>query len=73
MLGITMRPVTVRNQSGLAILEVEPGSLAARAGLLLGDVLLMTAFQLRAALDAQGTFLVRYLRGNDVRQTAVAA
>lgn len=72
VLGITMQPAMVRNRRGLVIVEVAGGSLAEQAGLRLGDVLLMGPGELRASLEGRGTVRLRYLRGNEERETAIA-
>jgi serine protease Do len=71
LLGITMQPVDLKGALALVILHVEPGSLADRHGLMLGDVLLLSQPELRDALESGGTVLLRYLRGNDVREATI--
>lgn len=72
VLGVTMRSVTVKNRRGLVILDVARASLAEKSGLLVGDVLLSEPSQLRAALETKEALLLRFLRGNTVRQTTIA-
>jgi serine protease Do len=72
VLGITMQPVSVRNQRGLVITDVERGSLAEKNGMLVGDVLLITPAALQKAIDVRKTLLLRFLRGNQAHQTAIA-
>lgn len=72
LLGITMHPVAVRMDGGtrpaLAILRVEPGGAADRAGIAVGDVLLATPPELvRRPLE------LNYLRGGKLRQCVVGA
>ena len=76
-LGVTVHPVRLPRANGykfgLVLLEVEPGSPAAQASLMAGDILLGTEekpFQsiddLAKAMDGQGLCLLRleFLRGN---------
>jgi serine protease Do len=76
-LGVTLHPVRLPSASGrrfgLVLLEVEPGSPAAQASLMAGDILLGTEekrFQsiadLARAIDGQGLRLLRFefLRGD---------
>jgi S1-C subfamily serine protease len=72
VLGITMQPVMVENRRGLVLVEIARGSLAEQAGLLIGDVLLISPSQLRTALESRGTFPLRFLRANQVRQITIA-
>lgn len=72
-LGVTIQPVRVplENQRiGLLVLEVHPGSVAATAGLLIGDIvigingqLLRTAFDLTQVLQHAETLELNILRG----------
>jgi serine protease Do len=84
-LGVTVRPVFVprggQRRFGLAVLEVEPGSPAAHASLLVGDILLgaeSSKFQslddLAAALQGNGPRILRldFLRGDYSRVRRVA-
>jgi serine protease Do len=79
-LGVTLRPVLVPcrngNAFGLVVLEVEPGSPAAQASLLPGDILIGTEDapfhsleDCSSALEADGPRLVRleFLRGDYAR------
>jgi serine protease Do len=68
LLGITMQAVELKGAPALVILQVEPGSLADRHGLILGDVLLLAHVELCDALESGGTILLRFLRGNEVRE-----
>lgn len=83
-LGATVHPVRLPRANGhtfgLVLLEVDPGSPAARASLMAGDILLGTEeepFQsiddLRRAIDGQGPGLVRFefLRGDYTRLRSV--
>jgi serine protease Do len=83
-LGVTVHPVRLPrangNKFGLVLLEVEPGSPAAQASLMAGDILLGTEekpFQsiddLAAAMDGQGFRLLRleFLRGDYSRARRV--
>lgn len=81
-LGITVRPLrrNRRNQSGLLILSIEPGSPAERASLLIGDVLMgtsKTAFSTAADLADtiveadSGRFSLRFTRGDQERRREV--
>jgi serine protease Do len=72
VLGITMQPVMVENRRWLVLVEIARGSLAEQAGLLIGDVLLISPSQLRTALESRGTFPLRFLRANQVRQITIA-
>jgi serine protease Do len=76
-LGVTVHPVRLPRANGgkfgLVLLEVEPGSPAAQASLMAGDILLVTvekSFQsvddLTRAMDGQGPRLLRFefLRGD---------
>jgi len=71
LLGIAMQPIDLRGAPALVILRVEPGGVADRHGLILGDVLLLSVHELREALDSGNTVLLRYLRGNEVRQAGI--
>jgi serine protease Do len=71
LLGISMRPVDLKGTPALVIMQVEPGSLADRNGLMLGDVLLLSQRELRDALESGGSVLIRYLRGNRAGQVTV--
>ncbi len=76
-LGVTVHPVRLPRANGrafgLVLLEVEPGSPAARASLMTGDILMGTeekSFQslddLARAIDGEGPRLLRleFLRGD---------
>ena len=71
-LGVVVRPV----REGTLILEVEPGSPAARSSLMVGDLLLCTTAELYDAIQsAQGGVLrLEFLRGGSKvrRQAAVS-
>jgi serine protease Do len=71
LLGITMQPVDLKGEPALVILQVEPGSLAERHGLMLGDVLLLSHRELRHELESGGTVVLRTLRGNHVREVSI--
>jgi serine protease Do len=84
-LGVTVRPVFVPRASqrvfALAVLEVEPGSPAARASLLTGDILLgaeggnfQSLDDLAGALHGNGPRVIRleFLRGDYSRVRRVA-
>lgn len=68
-LGVTVRNVA----TGLLILEIERGSIADQAGLLLGDVLLTTSSGLSQTMrEAQKAGAVlRYVRGGNTRQIVI--
>lgn len=72
LLGIHMQHVEMKGAPALLILQVESGSLAARHGLMLGDVLLLSQRELGEALESGSPFLVRYLRGNEVYNVTIA-
>lgn len=70
-LGVTLRPVEVPQGPALLVLEVEPGSAAERASLLIGDVLLgangrrfRSYEDLADVLDAGGLLRLEFLRGD---------
>ena len=72
LLGIAMQPVSIEGRSALAIVDVAKDSLAARKGLIVGDVLLLNAAQLQLALSTtRGTMLLRFLRGGEAREVAI--
>ena len=71
LLGIAMQPIDLRGAPALVILRVEPGGVADRHGLILGDVLPLSVRELHEALDSGNTVLLRYLRGNEVRQAGI--
>src|SRR6266481_456015 len=84
-LGVTLQPVRVpcgnAHAFGLVILEIEPGSPAARASLLPGDILLGTeehpfhsTADLARSLEAKGprTLRLEFLRGDYARVRRVA-
>jgi serine protease Do len=84
-LGVTLSPVLVprgtQRSFGLAVLEIEPGSPAARASLLTGDILLgadggkfQSVDDLAGALQGNGPRLLRleFLRGDYSRVRRVA-
>ena len=84
-LGVTLHPVRVPRGNahtfGLVILEIEPGSPAANASLLPGDILLgpegnpfRATADLARSLEARGPHLLRleFLRGDYIRVRRVA-
>lgn len=71
ILGISMQPVELQGRQLLAIVDVAKDSLAARSGLLIGDILLFNAAQLERSLNARGTLQLRFLRGGEPREIAI--
>lgn len=82
MLGVTLQPVQLHGSAvGFLLLKVDPGSAAAGASLMIGDLLIgadgrrFTSFDdLSAALDSAGEVLeLQFLRGDrrSTRSTAV--
>jgi serine protease Do len=74
-LGVSVQPVA----TGLLIVEVEPGSAAAAASLILGDILVAAngrrfqhADDLAAAIEVGGLVTLAFLRGGNPNQRSVA-
>jgi serine protease Do len=69
-LGVSLRPLP----HGLALVAVDPSGPAARSSLRPGDVLLCSPDDLVDALESDGEVLrVRFLRGEKIREVAIAA
>ncbi len=70
VLGIVLQPV----RGGLLVLEVEPGSPAAQASLLQGDLLIgfESPDALRDAIESSEVLLLRFVRGGQSRVREVA-
>ncbi len=71
MLGVTLREIP---RAGLLILEVAPGSPAARASLLAGDILVgITPGELHASIAGSPILRLRFTRGGNphIREVAV--
>ena len=72
ILGVAMRPVHLDGRPALVLVHVERDGRADRAGLMIGDVLLLTERELRAGIDAGGFLTLRYSRANRVAQVKIA-
>lgn len=70
-LGVTLRPV----RNGVMILELEPSGPAARAGMMTGDVILLSLRELQNALEGaseKGELAIDFLRAGRVSSNVIS-
>jgi serine protease Do len=74
-LGVTLRPVQVAGRVGLMILELETSGPAVQAGMMTGDVLLLSLSELQGALESaseKGEVAIDFLRAGHVSSVVIS-
>jgi serine protease Do len=74
-LDVTLRPVRAADRDGLMILELETSGPAARAGMMVGDVILLSLGELQNALEGaseKGEIAIDFLRAGRVSSVVIS-
>ena len=74
-LDVTLRPVRAGDRDGLMILELETSGPAARAGMMIGDVILLSLSELQTALEGaseKGEITIDFLRAGRVSSVVIS-